>query len=225
MFVPNLANAGDPSEPCLNSLKNEAKLQGLFERVPFDVTMGQSMEVLSNNGKISDEDKTALSYFVIEDQKCFNLGVEWRTANYPAEVLSITSVYMVDILSTFSDLFGRINTYGETAKKRAKMAAELNNKIRDIAQNVKQQKIEAENQKKNQAKNKVAKQRAQAQADDLAQQQIQQQELQARRNAALMIMQNWRPMQPILIQPSYQYHPPVQTNCQMIGNQMNCTTK
>ena len=90
---------------------------------------------------------------------------------------------------------------------------------------VKQQKIEAENQKKNQAKNKVAKQRAQAQADDLAQQQIQQQELQARRNAALMIMQNWRPMQPILIQPSYQYHPPVQTNCQMIGNQMNCTTK
>ncbi len=101
---------------------------------------------------------------------------------------------MVDILSTFSDLFGRSNTYGEIAKKRAKMAAELNNKIRDIAQKVKQKKIEAEGRKKNLAQNELAKQMKQSQTDALVQQQIQQQELQARRNAVLIIMQNWRPM-------------------------------
>lgn len=222
----NTAFAQDPSDPCLNKLKTDPKLQVLFERFPYDVSKGQSLEVLSNNNKISDDDKVALSYLVKQGQDCFNLGSDWRSANYSVEMVNAISSYIVETLAVYSELYSGNITYGETARKRAKLSADLGNKIREIASAAAEKKKVADAKRKANS-DAIADKKAQAIADQINRQEAEARaaearNLEERRRAILQLMPQMQ-VQPNIVTP-YQMPIPKQTRCQMIGNQMNCQT-
>lgn len=223
--------AQDPALPCLLQLKDDPQVQALLLKMPFDVTKGQPLEVLANKSKPTAKEKAALSYFASEGEKCLDLGSEWRKQNYPAQLNSAMTSYRVDLLSGLADLYAENITYGELAKRRAKMAAELSIKVDSVIQEVKAQRQANEKSRleaiaqQNQADREAERRRAAiAQQQMFARQQAEEQQEEARRQGLLQLLMNQRQAQPYQVQP-YQIPVPKTTNCFTYGNQVNCTTR
>ena len=156
------------------------------------------------------------------------------------------NTYRVDLVAALADLYAGQLTFGDVAKFRAKQTADLRNSVAAIEQGL-QAKRAAEVQARQDAAAQKAKEDAQSNAQLAAierqraaeqrqleaqqmyarqqeyarQQAMQQQQEEARRQAALMILLNQRPIQPyqIPLPPN-----PTTTNCYAIGNQWTCRT-
>lgn len=228
LFFCNLAFAQNPSSPCLAQLKEDPKVQVLWEKLPFDVTKGQPLEVLANNSKPTSKEKAALSFFASEGERCLDLGAEWRQQNYPPAIISLFNTYRVEMVSALADLYAGKTTYGELAKFRAKRTADLQNSVDVVVRDLEIQRAANEKQRREAAaQESQAQKQAQEQRDAIAQQQrfseqqAQQQQEESRRQAALQFLRNQKPYQV----PLYQMPIPQTTNCTAFGNQMNCTTR
>lgn len=221
----------DPSKACLSALQPDPKIQILNAKMPFDITNGQSLAVLSDPTKPNTKEKVALAYFATEADRCFGVGAEWRTEHYPVEVSSALTLFRVDVLSAMADLYGGKMTFGDYAKLRAKMLADLKVKVDGVvaAKNAEREEQDRRQQeaaaRKDEADRLIQVQRealAQQQADaeqqrQIALQQAQQQQVDAKRRAILQMLQNQQ-VKPYVIPPT------ITTNCQAYGNSANCTT-
>lgn len=220
VFGYGLVIAQDPSTACLAELRADSRIQAIEQKVPFDVSKGQPLEVLASKAKPNNEEKAALSFLASEGERCFDLGSEWRQKNYPPEVNALMTTYRVEMVSALADLYAGNITYGELAKFRAKQVADLKNNVDAIAA-----KAEAKRVAKAQHQQELAAQQQQEQQQAQAQREANiRQEEEARRQAALQLLLNRQPYQPYVQQP-YLVPVPQTTNCTAFGNQLRCTTR
>lgn len=208
--------AQDPSARCINEMQADPRSQALWSKYPFDPMKGQSLDVLSNPNKPNAAERAALSFVATEGERCFDLGADWRRANYPVEVISLLETYRVNALSSMADLYAGKITFGEMAKVRAKLASDLTNQVQAAIAKIKAAR-EAEEQQR-----RTAEQRAYSEAQARQQQEAiaEQQKDAARRQAVLQILSQAQQSSRISLPPS-----PVTTNCTAFGNSMNCTTR
>jgi hypothetical protein len=197
-------------------LRDEPKLQAMWVKFPFDPSKGQSLDVLSNPDKPTADDRAALSYLATEGERCFDLGADWRKANYPVQVNALLATYRVDTLSALADLYAGKITFGEMAKTRVRLESDLMNQAQAVVS-----KLKADRAADEQRQRDVAAQRTYAEAQARQQQEAaatQQAEL-ARRQAVLQLLS--RPTQISLPQPPKT----TTTNCLAYGNAINCTSR
>jgi hypothetical protein len=214
MFV-NWSYAQDPSLVCIEELKSNQELQGLFKKIPVDVSKGQSLEVLANNTKPTANEKKLISTFIDALDACSNQGSGWREKNYPLSVNTLGAKYQSDFKIAASDLYGGKLTFGEFAKLRAKMMTEFIANLQAEVAKVKQDKAAREQTDLERDRQRIeAAQAREAQREAMAEE--------TRRQAIIQMIRNQPPIQ---IQPLPVPRAPVTTNCNAYGNQMNCVTR
>lgn len=223
--------SADPSVACIDNLSTNPRLQSLFEKMPLDITKGQPLGVLGSNAKASSKEKSALSLFTAEQEKCFALGSEWRQKNYLPSIVNLLEKFRTDELSVFADIYAGNVTFGGAAKSRAKLVTEFNGNVNAIiyeAQMLQEasekQRLATESKEREQKIARDLDMQLQLEREQRQEQFARQQQLDNRRNALLpYLMQPYQPYQV----PAYQM--PIQrqqnTNCTVNGNQMNCTTR
>lgn len=223
----------NPSIACISQLKDDARIQILADKIPFDITQSQPLETLANKSKPTAKEKVALSFFVAEGERCANLGAYWREKNVPPEINGLLAAYRIDAVAAIADLYAGKISYGDLAKLRAKSAAELKVRVDAVVRDLQEKRASAQlGRQEAEALRKQAETQARErremneQQQRFAQQQAEQQQDEARRQAAMQMLMNQRPSRPYQIQP---YQMPIQrsqtTNCEVLGNQMNCTTR
>jgi hypothetical protein len=131
--------AGDPSDDCMARLKSNDELQILNGKIAVGITEEQTLEILSNDDLPTKKEKEAISIWVKERQICKHLGDEWRSKNYPPTVIPIVDGCYSDLTSLTADLYARKISYGDFAKRRAKIDQECKKSMADEAQLVNQQ--------------------------------------------------------------------------------------
>jgi len=185
---------------CLLELKGDARVQIIFEKLPFDISKGQSLAVLASKERATQPERVALSLFAAEAERCLDTGSDWRIKNYPPVVISLLSTYRVSIISAFADLYSGTITFGEMAKTRSKLTADLKNSIDEVYRNIQDQKSRSEKQRlevestQAQLDRQIQDQReAIAQQQRFAQQQALQQQEEGRRLIFLQMMLNKKP--------------------------------
>ena len=201
------AFAQDPTVSCIEELKTNTELQGLYKKMPLDVSKGQSLEILSNNTKPTVVEKKLILKFMESVEACSNQGSEWRTKNYPLVINNLGAKFQSDIKIGIADLYSGKLTFGELAKIRTKMMtdfiANLQLEVAKMAEaiNDRNAQIAAEREA-------IAAQNA-AMAEE------------ARRQAVLQYYMRSLPT----YQPLPMPRAPVTTNCNAFGNQLNCVTR
>lgn len=210
------ASAEDPSVACLTQIRDNPNAQVLWSKYPFDVSKGQSLEVLSSTDRPSADERAALSFLATEGQQCLDLGTEWRRANYPTEVNALMETYRVNALSAMADLYAGKVTFGEMAKTRAKLASDFTNQMQAVVSKRKADQTAAEQRRQDVAEQRAyAESQARQQQDAVAQQQAES----ARRQAVFQLLTRPNPIS------LPQVPQPVTTNCWAAGNSVNCTTR
>ena len=121
--------AQDPTVLCATELKADARVQILADKLVFDATKWQALEVLANKSKPTANEKVALSVFAAESERCLELGADWRLKTYPAAINTLLSNFRVESVTALSDLYGGNISYGEFARFRVKKMNELKNSI------------------------------------------------------------------------------------------------
>lgn len=227
------ANAQDPSAACIEQIKNDPRLKSLWGKYPFDPSKGLSLEVMSNRHKPNADDRAALSYLATEGERCFDLGADWRMANYPVQISALLTTYRVDALSAMADLYAGRITFGEMAKTRARLTSDLTTQAEAVVSKLKADRAAEEQRQRDRAaqladaeaaarqhQQEVAEQRSYAEAQVQAQQEAaaKLQAEAARRQAVLRLLK----FNPISLP-----QPPktVTTNCWAAGNAVNCTSR
>lgn len=115
----------DPSMACGEQIGIEPRFQSLFEKMPWDITKGQSIEILASKAKANADEKNALSLLSSELERCIGLGSVWRQKKYPPRFVNLQEKYRVDTLSVMADLYAGKTTFGAAAKTRAKLLSDF----------------------------------------------------------------------------------------------------
>jgi len=222
----------DPTVACIEGLKANTDLQGLYKKMPLDVSKGQSLEVLSNNTKPNATEKKHILKFMDLIEGCSSEGSEWRTKNYPLVINNLGAKYQSDIKIAIADLYSGKLTFGELAKTRTKTMTDfMANLLSEVAK-IKEERAMQEEAvaKKAQSDLEKERQRIEAIRDRNAQLSAEREAI-AEQNAAIaaegrrqIILQNYMRSLP-MFQPIPMPREPVTTNCNAFGNQVNCVTR
>ncbi|MBT8582427.1 hypothetical protein G6653_06540 [Polynucleobacter paneuropaeus] len=218
LFMPffAFAQATDPSSAeCFSALESNSELQVLKGKVALGNVSGQTLEILANDKKPSPAEKSALAKWDSSRQPCIQQSLEWSHSHYAPNVAVILERLISQFKSNLVDLYAGKITYGQFAK--ARQANADNAKAEAVNLDQQNQNANAQNKQRQQQLNQQAQQ---AEAQN-----------QAQRNAlATQMILNIKPYQapfvPMQTAPLVAPHinSPTNTNCQMIGNTMNCTS-
>jgi len=215
LFVPLFvfAQTNDPSAECFSALETNPELQILKGKVALGNVSGQTLEILANDKKPSSAEKVALAKWDALRQPCIKQSSDWSHSHYAPNVAVILERLISQFKSNLADLYAGKITYGQFAKARQTNA----DNARAEAVNIDQQ---------NQSTN-IQNQQRQQQLNQQAQQAEAQNQAQRNALATQMILNNKPYQAPAPYQMPQLQTPnaPVNTNCRMIGNTMNCTTQ
>ena len=216
LFAPlfAFAQSTDPSMECFSALESNPELQILKGKVALGNVSGQNLEILANDKKPSPAEKSALAKWDSSRQPCIQQSLEWSHSHYAPNVAVILERLISQFKSNLADLYAGKITYGQFAK--ARQANADNAKAEAVNLDQQNQNANAQNQQRQQELNQQAQQ-----AD--AQNQIQKQAL---ANQFIMNNKPYQVPMPQAVTPYQmpQLQAPKSTNCQKIGNSINCTT-
>lgn len=231
--------AQDPTVLCATELKADARVQILADKLVFDETKWQALEVLANKSKPTAKEKIALSVFAAESERCLELGADWRLKTYPAAINTLLSNFRVESVTALSDLYGDNISYGEFARFRVKKMNELKNSIDTVNRELQVQEEIIKKQREDALIKWAEKKNSEFQANRATEQRqalaMQEQEKarqvqEEARNQAL-VKQSIDNLKLQLNTPNPYYKPlptiqrPQTTNCIRYGNQVDCVTR
>lgn len=226
--------AQDPTIQCATELKADSRVQILADKLVFDETKWQSLEVLANKSKPTAKEKIALSVFAAESERCLELGADWRLKTYPAAINTLINNFRVESVTALSDLYGGNISYGDLARFRVKKMNELKNSMEAVNRDIQAQKEIADKQREEalvkwaEKRNQdfQANRQAELQQEQARQQQQQQQELARRQAITAQIQQNIKAQQEAndAFLQKIQTPRPQTTNCTRYGNSVSCTS-
>lgn len=218
------AVAQDPSTACLEQLRTDSRYLPVAEKVPFDVTKGQPLELLASAERPTAAEKAALSFLATEGERCYELGDRWRTENYGAEINGYMLAYRVDLVSAMADLYAGKLTFGDLAKFRAKQMTDLKVKIDSAVARARTARESREAERQAAASRRRDEEARAQQAQEVQMRQFEE----SRRQAALMMLLNRPQPQAPQLKPYIMPTPAprTSTNCTsyLSGNQLhtNC---
>ena len=226
------AFAQDPTVSCMEELKTNTELQGLYKKMPLDVSKGQSLEILSNNTKPTAAEKKSILRFMESVEACSNQGSEWRAKNYPLVINNLGAKFQSDIKIGIADLYSGKLTFGELAKIRTKMMTDFIANLQLEVAKIKEERSLQEEVIAKKAQSDLERDRQRAEAiQDRNAQIAAEREATALQNAAIAEEARRQAVLQYYMRslPTYQPLPmpraPVTTNCNAFGNQLNCVTR
>jgi hypothetical protein len=209
----------DPSIACFSELEDRPDLQILKSKVALNDVRKQTLEMLSNNSRPTKAEKTALATWEAYVTECNKDGESFHKKYYAPKLNALSEEFFTNLKGLLADLYSGKITYGAFAKARATLYTNFIANVTEVTDQIKA-KNEAAQRHIDEYNNAIAQQQAQQQAQDQAQ----------RRALGAQILMNNKPYQvpfvPMQTAPLVAPHinSPTNTNCQMIGNTMNCTS-
>jgi bacterioferritin (cytochrome b1) len=163
-----MAQNADPSIECFVSLQDKPNLQILKSKVALSDVRNQTLEMLSNNLRPSNADKSALVAWDAYVSECNKNGESFHKSHYAPKINALSEEYFTNLKGLLSDLYSGKITYGTFAKSRATLYTTLIARIAEASDQIKAQNAEAQ-RRIDEFTNASAQQQAQQQAQDQAQ--------------------------------------------------------
>ena len=222
----------DPTVACMEKLKSNTELEGLFKKMPLDVSKGQPIEILANNTKATATEKKSILKFIELIETCSNEGSDWRTKNYPVAINNMGAKFQSDTKIAIADLYSGKLTFGELAKIRTKMMTDFIANLQAEVAKIKDARTLQEEAIAKKAQSDLERDRLRTEAikDRNAQLAAERQAI-AEQNAAMAEEARRQSVLQYYMRslPTYQPLPmpkaPTMTNCNAYGNQLNCITR
>lgn len=189
--------ANDPTEHCIKRMREDPYLLQMLAKMNFGRPGDPGIEMLADKSRATNEEKEALRTYSATRSQCISLGAAYRRANMPANIALAFDRGSDRATIMISKLYAGDITYGEFNTGRMEIQSQIRSDLTESDLQNAQSAAAAEDRRR--AAVGASLQNMQNQQLLLQQQQQQQQ---------LMLQQNR----------------PRNTNCQRIGNQMNCTT-
>jgi hypothetical protein len=213
------------------TLATEPKFSILADKFPLLGADKITFEMLANSSFPSKAEQTAIAAYMNVNAECSKQGEAFRQKAYPPKIAAFFTDGRGIFLQIAADLYNQKITYGEANKKFQKKANELKSQMLAVDQEIQQQRAtqqqldESRQQQEQISQRQIEESRQQAQLGREAQEEAQRKQM---AHQMLMNQQRYKPT-PFVI-PQIPFYPmPIPrnetTNCTMIGNQMNCTTR
>ncbi|WP_124617950.1 hypothetical protein [Burkholderia sp. Bp9143] len=217
---------GDPSIACFGALASNPALAPIQGKVVMKIGAHPDLAMLSDEHRPTKGEKGALSVWVKEGEKCFDLGHDFRSANYAPVVSALIDESMHALEALVAKLYSGKLTYAQFNEQRQASDDEYRERIARANQTLQAERTRDQaNEQAQQASIETQRRTAAAQEAAVeAQREATEEAAQRERRAlALQLLSNMKPAYvppPPVIQP-----PRIQnTNCSAFGNQLNCTT-
>ncbi|WP_175907921.1 hypothetical protein [Burkholderia seminalis] len=210
---------GDPSVGCFSALSDNPAIGAIQGKVVTKIGGHPDLSMLSNDRRPTKKEKDALSAWVTEGERCYELGRDFRATNYPPVVSALIDESLHALEALVAKLYSGKLTYAQFNEQRQASDDQYRARIAGAVQELRAQQSRDQAEQESQRRTAEA-QEAVAQAQREATEEARQQE---RRALALRMLSN---MKPAYVSPP----PPMptqhiqNTNCSAFGNQMNCTT-
>lgn len=235
----------DPTPACLVALSQDGRLKAIQDKIAIVDAKYQTLDMLSNDKKPTKNERSLISLWATEGNKCIELGAQWRLQNYPPTVVALFNGYVSDLNSLGADLYSGKIAYGTFAKKRAEKAKEFDANAGKAVQEyvVQQQALDQQqriaDQQLKQREEETVRQNELAQRQEYyRQQEMKQRAAEVASRQAIDIMriynETYKPIQlpKISTQPlqtaPMQAAEPIRrqstTNCRWFFDQLQCTT-
>lgn len=186
---------------CVQSKTSDSRLDTIRTKVRFVPDGSQpSFSMLTNQASPTDEELGAIQLWVAITEECFDRDAKARYIELRLEEIAVVEATRNSWLALTARLYNREVTYGQYTGERQRLTEQHRAQFDEL-------------ERRYDAKQQVRAAELQAQDD-------------ARRNAALQMLRNQRPIQ---LAPLVPYQMPVQptvtTNCHRFGAQTVCTTR
>lgn len=192
----------DPSNGCFAGIAYDARFVGLREKMAVNIKAdAPSLDMLSDKSYPTAAEKQMLSVWKVARDTCSEMGAQFRATYAPLDYQQTLKATQLRINLLLARLVSNEITWSDFNRLRAENSVDQQGRIAATAQ-----------------RERDANAAAAAQDED------------RRRQAVGAALQNMQAQQQINQQNALQQQQimnqnrPRQTNCQRIGNQMNCTT-
>ncbi|MDQ0571509.1 hypothetical protein QFZ42_003343 [Variovorax paradoxus] len=190
--------ANDPTTGCMKRLSEDPYIiTHLADKTGIGKSGQPTLQMLTDKSRATGEEKEALSAYSAARDQCLSLGANYRRANMPGNIVFDLESSGQRTTLLLAKLYAGELTYGEYNSARLENMQKLRGNL--TASDQQNAQARAADEDRRRADAGIALQNMQNQQMLLQQQQQQQQ---------LMLQQNR----------------PRTTNCNRLGNQMNCTT-
>jgi hypothetical protein len=225
--VPMVQAAEDPSIACFSSMADNPALAPLKGKVVLKLDGRPDLAMLADDHRPTKRERDAISAWVSEGERCYDLGHDYRAAAYQPIIAAIIDESMHAIESLVAKLYAGKLTYAEFNQQRQASSDAYRERIASTLQGLRAESNREQADSQAQQASVEAQQRAAAAQEEAveAQREAAEQARQDERRAlALQMLSNMKPAYvvpppPVIQSPSIQ-----NTNCSAFGNQMHCTT-
>lgn len=129
---PRLTAADDPSGKCFTGLQSDERFARLYEKTPRTIEQ-MTLPMTTDASRASDDEKRALSVYVVARQTCQELGEQFRRAYAPAGWAEETSRFQGRYLDAVADLYSGASTWGEFNRRRRDLSGEARAKLSELS--------------------------------------------------------------------------------------------
>ena len=225
----------NPAPLCYKNLASEARFASIASKLPLADLRDISFENLANKAMPTAKERKLIADWVEARKPCFQIGIEHAKTTLPPQVSSLVIEADNNLTVVLASLFNKEISYGTANKKIQALADDMRNRITNVADQSRRENAaidgaiaEAKSRRDaNEQNRRDSEARYEEQRRANIEMQMQQQQAQAdaeRRQAAMQMLNNFKPYQ---MPNPYQMpiRPTVNTNCTQYGNQTSCTTR
>lgn len=188
----------DPSMGCFAEISVSSRFEPLRNKIAINLRPeNATLEMLADKSVPTEEERRLIGVYKIARDTCADQGASFRASYAPPGYVAAFNGNLIRVNELLARLYGGDISYGEFNRARAGNVSVTTSQMAEVEQQ--ERDANARNEDRRRAAAGAALQNIQSQQLILQQQQQQQQ----------LILQQNRPRN---------------TNCQRIGNQLNCTT-
>lgn len=221
----------NPAIACTQKLTTEPIFAPIANKLPLGDMRDISFEKLTIKAKPTKKESKIISSWMDARSKCFNIGLEYAKTNYPPQLVSLAIEANNQVMAVVANLFNRDISYGAANKQIQSISDNYRDKITALVEQIKADKAAQQSAQAQANKAQADKEAAQEEIDSRYAQQQQDQADAQRRQLRMQIFQQYQQQQQNnynqQMQQIQQNQPqrPFITNCNGIGNSMNCITR
>lgn len=195
-----------PSKPANPPFKSEDdKFPAISSKISIAVVTDTTLTMLADESLATPEEQHALSEWIDARAACVRSGDNWRQQNYPPQIYALALEGESRVRMLAADLYGRRISFGEFNKRRLALADDIRARLASVLQQLQAQAAQRSPQAQTPTWMEAIGSGFQGMGDV------------ARAGAASRSTVEPPSGTPL-------YTPPVQTNCQWIGNIWTCNS-
>ncbi|MHB8562672.1 MAG: hypothetical protein ACYDDA_01775 [Acidiferrobacteraceae bacterium] len=139
----------DPGIACAKALETNPEFSIIAGKVALVDPRQQTFSMLINTSKPDQVEKVAIAKWITDKQACYALTQRWRAQyNFPSTLSAIDDANNSKFLNLSANLYNGKLTYGQYAKARAKVFAEVSQQWAEEVQHLRDMQAAAEAQRR-----------------------------------------------------------------------------